>query len=453
MPPHYDSYDEGNDFKAGFEDESEAGFEDQFNAEFEDDTYNLPQRPPAWDAAPRSRRAPPSTQRAAPPASRSDKLRQEGNDVYLSLGEGLPSIIYKQRLLKAIDLYKQAVACARGDEELSSAHRNCGQAMLRLAQRDATLADRLDHYCTALHHFSTALGVGLACKHRDWCQAIEETLESCQASVFASLPLADPSVQRRWLERIAVAASERLPAFRAEKWMQLADYVYKCGICVLDSAPHECLKEMCEAHRPAEEALRWAREAHWTPAAVFVTELQHDIYVHQCICESVKARESADEILLRSLTESETLDMEAVWLAIDLYHQAAILTRERAEILETLKRLQAEVARQEELEKSRERAPILEALRDELEAVTRAAVIGAHKLVEHIYTVHPPKIPKHKRPDMSPDNMKKGLLAAITPYHPDKQRAGEHSAEWCVLAEEICKALNVKYGMFTCACE
>ncbi|KAK9830352.1 hypothetical protein WJX72_011214 [[Myrmecia] bisecta] len=381
--------------------------------------------------------------------------------MYLSLADGLPQMIYDQRLVKAVDFYTQAAQCACNPEEASSAHRNLGQALMKQAQRAITLLQRLEHSCAALHHLSAALGSGLSCKHRDWCEAIEEMLEGCEADLHALLPLADSvddALLRRWMQRIAEAASEGLPAYKTEKWMQLAEYVYKSGIYVLE----------------------------------------RDIYLHQCICDCIKARETAAAILQRSLAESETLDMEAVWLVIDMYKQAAILTRERAvdqealalarlgltyetvmrarakateylkaafqlantlvpvpynqdwfkDIIDTLQRLQREAALQEEKERHRERAPILEALKDELAAIKRAADAGTHRLIQHIYKVHPPKNPRHSQPDMSPDNMKKGLLAAITHYHPDKQRQKDHGAEWCVLAEEICKALNIKYEMF-----
>lgn len=60
-----------------------------------------------------------------------------------------------------------------------------------------------------------------------------------------------------------------------------------------------------------------------------IHEIRDDIWIHKCIAESSIAIDAADQILSAALNE-EDLEIELVWSAIDKYHEAVILTRERS---------------------------------------------------------------------------------------------------------------------------
>ena len=60
-------------------------------------------------------------------------------------------------------------------------------------------------------------------------------------------------------------------------------------------------------------------------------------------------------------------------------------------------------------------------LKSELFDLAAAERRGAIDLVDHIYKAHPPKKAGAEKPDMSPDNMVKGLRTAISHYHPVKR--------------------------------
>lgn len=87
----------------------------------------------------------------------------------------------------------------------------------------------------------------------------------------------------------------------------------------------------------------------------------------------------------------------------------------------------------------------LQALKDEIAAINKAADGGPEKLLDHIYKAHPPQHPSHKLSAYSPDKVKKLLQTAITHYHPDRVQNRSDSDQRFVLCEEICKSLTAKY--------
>jgi hypothetical protein len=199
--------------------------------------------------------------------------------------------------------------------------------------------------------------------------------------------------------------------------------------------------------------------------------------------------------------DSEELDLEGVYDALDLLKQAAILTREvdlegeaialsRAGwVLRTLLRdherakkyykrsmqlatslaprsfhyedwwqdcsssllaYQQEALRLEEEARRTEREPILQELAPELEALRTAATRGYHHLLCHLYSAHPPPNLEHQLEEEPTDaNAKRLLKQALLHYHSDKTRRdllGAVNQREHVLREEITKHLNAAYS-------
>ncbi|GFR50200.1 hypothetical protein Agub_g12368 [Astrephomene gubernaculifera] len=220
--------------------------------------------------------------------------------------------------------------------------------------------------------------------------------------------------------------------------------------------------------------------------------------IGEAICRSVQARHAADALLKRVLQDSESLDMEGIRLVADMYQEAVALARgcdlecearahrslghlystvlrmrERGlkhykhvldlgvammprvvndtdwyqEARRAVLQAQQEQAAAEERQAAASRAPFLEQLKEELAAVSKAAVKGSHELLRHIYRVHPPgggSEPVSLPPEsLLGDKIKDTLRRAIIAYHPDKQVTKPR--RWQVLAEEITKELTLKY--------
>ncbi|KAG2451805.1 hypothetical protein HYH02_003581 [Chlamydomonas schloesseri] len=218
------------------------------------------------------------------------------------------------------------------------------------------------------------------------------------------------------------------------------------------------------------------------------------------ICLSTQARHTADAMLRDVLSNSEELDMEGVRLVADKYLEAiglasdfdqeaaacacAALGRlycgvlrmhDRAthyysqalhlahsmapkvvsdttwykEAAAAVQKAQEDVRREEERQAAQERAPFVEELSAELEALRAAADRGARALLVHVYTKHPPTESQPTTPtedELRGDRLKDGLRRAILLYHPDRHTI--KPKRWQVLAQEITKYLSARYQDF-----
>ncbi|KAG2501428.1 hypothetical protein HYH03_001211 [Edaphochlamys debaryana] len=90
--------------------------------------------------------------------------------------------------------------------------------------------------------------------------------------------------------------------------------------------------------------------------------------------------------------------------------------------------------------------PHLDALRPQLEALSKAAEKGAHELLKLVYAQHPlPGAQPSQLPAeaLRGDRLRETLRRAVVAYHPDRQLG--HPMRWQVLSGEICKELSAKY--------
>lgn len=176
------------------------------------------------------------------------------------------------------------------------------------------------------------------------------------------------------------------------------------------------------------------------------------------------------------MNATDGLSMDGVWEAVDYYRQAVLLTRERdleneaaamsrlgrvyrqvlkqnmrsrdffkrcqelvvalapksllhfdwcKECMEVIKEIQDERRQREEAEQQRARQPILDSLKDELQAIEKLKQRGIGGLVDllrHIYTAHPPKKESHTLQEpVDTSNARQRLKKAFLHYHPDQQ--------------------------------
>jgi len=233
------------------------------------------------------------------------------------------------------------------------------------------------------------------------------------------------------------------------------------------------------------------------------------IWRMECICESTRLRFLGEKeaATAKSGAEGGDLDVERVWMAVDLLKTAAVESRgydaeSEARACEALgevfqatlsltdlagkyyydsvacalaalgrtfegaawfRRATAGARRSQEAKEQRVledawkiREPALERLKLKLEAIKAAADKSWQALLAHLYKESPPapsKLLEYVLPEkMTAADGKKVLLKAIAQYHPDKQvdvvaEMGMGN-DWLVLCEEIVKHLNIQYGNF-----
>eukprot|EP00004_Rigifila_ramosa_P027483 TRINITY_DN8995_c0_g1_i1.p1 TRINITY_DN8995_c0_g1~~TRINITY_DN8995_c0_g1_i1.p1 ORF type:complete len:493 (-),score=119.84 TRINITY_DN8995_c0_g1_i1:13-1491(-) len=231
---------------------------------------------------------------------------------------------------------------------------------------------------------------------------------------------------------------------------------------------------------------------------VYLQDLQdlRDSLTHQkSLYESVLLRFEGDRLKNVALGQSEDLDVELILSAVDLYKSSSLVARgidieaeaialsrqgfvwakvmkneqlagemyrrclELANTLvprnmtgrpwyrEAVDFVQMQQQRKlvEEMAKDDEKKrPYREKQATEIAAIKKASEKSNVALLEHIYSIHPPK-DGTKLGSTAPDDLKKTLRAASISYHPDKSHNKQNGPEWHVLSEEIAKFVNAAY--------
>jgi hypothetical protein len=246
-----------------------------------------------------------------------------------------------------------------------------------------------------------------------------------------------------------------------------------------------------ECERPLREAQALARGLGRITKAEVCESLLESVEIEMCIARALQAIDTGDVLVRDAVFEREHLSLDALWDAVNWYHDAILLSHERDveseaialsrlgrlyrdvmkmphrareffhralllaaslqprnlagvpwfdEAAGALRELQLERARTDEEAQARRRAPYLEELSEALGALRRARDLGTGSFLEALYASHPPRDSAVAR-DASVSE-KKQVVRAMFHYHPD--RNGEdrfHDPRWAVLCEEITKHL------------
>eukprot|EP00897_Mesotaenium_endlicherianum_P004463 jgi/Mesen1/4044/ME000213S03072 len=255
---------------------------------------------------------------------------------------------------------------------------------------------------------------------------------------------------------------------------------------------------LADIYTPFTRAQQFASKAEAKTLLKDLDNLNCQVYMYTCICDSRQARAEGQNLLKIGVHDSEVLDMDAVWLAIDKFKGSAIATREQdresegqalnevarvyAKVLrlddvahkyyslalqlgETVKDIRSKVVvepwykesadavaeyieRKKAEDPEKMRAPLLEELKEVLEELREKSYESAEGFLKHIYEEHPPKNEGHKMGEIGKGKTRGALRMAILHYHPDKNGARACGAKWHVLCEEITKKLNIKYEYY-----
>ena len=113
-----------------------------------------------------------------------EKLRIEGNEIYLSVDDGLPPVLQIYRLEKAISKYTKALEIANNVSDCASALKNIGIVSLKVAKVLAAKNEflRVKYYLTdSIKSFSSSYLNGKSFKPTEWVMELEEKI-SCSGS-------------------------------------------------------------------------------------------------------------------------------------------------------------------------------------------------------------------------------------------------------------------------------
>lgn len=431
--------------------------------------------------------------------SLSNDWRKKGNEFYLSASYDLASCLRRDRIQKAISCYTKALEFKTNDDEQSSAAKNLAMSSWRVAELVADKYTHIHYLKEASKYFALAYNAGLLSKPQKWIDSLlantREYLDD-MGNFSQTLKFEERS---RLLRDVACEINEG--SLKAYCFLQLADAIFKTGISEMSAGRYkESMRLMRECYTPVEEARRYAFQDPFTETEVRIFD--EDIFMHQCTCESIQARETGDGLFVKIILDEDNLNIDMVWEVIDWYKQSVLLTREKdveyeaighsrlgrvydrvlklrnkakenfmrclelvnsmhprsftsekwfQECTEAIARYQQETVRQEEDDWSLEKNVILAEFKAEinkLEEVSEDAV----ELLRHIYNVHPPKNQSQKLNESlltgETKNVKKALRDALLHYHPDRLKAKDLGKKWVILCEEITKYLNRKYEVF-----
>ncbi|KAK3084872.1 hypothetical protein FSP39_020577 [Pinctada imbricata] len=439
--------------------------------------------------------------------SSSAHWREQGNAIYITAKDGLPPVIKKDRLRNAANYYYKAFNSSDTEDEKVSAAKNLGMVSWKTAKVDEATTERITimihMYKEAFKYFSFAYYHSESVKPQEWQDNLLSSARSCWEEAKVGR-ITNQDTHVRASAYLEIVDSLEFDEMKAECYIELATCHFHAGISSLQNGDFKGgLCELRECYMPVNEAKRYGTDRVTIQAEIRI--LEEDIFMHQCMAESMQARHIGDS-LFDKIKETEELNMDLVWDIIDWYKQAVVRTREVTEVemeaialsrlgrvydkvlkikykakeylmrsmqlahsmhprtfnseewfkdcAEILERYQQETVQAEEEKWRKEREGILKDIQKQINNLKKNDDEKEHiEFLKYVYRVFPPKntehklegVPRQKYTFIEHDKTKKLLQKAVIHYHPDKVDTEKHGKVWKVLSEEITKILTRRY--------
>eukprot|EP00457_Paulinella_chromatophora_P006226 gb/GEZN01006244.1/.p1 GENE.gb/GEZN01006244.1/~~gb/GEZN01006244.1/.p1 ORF type:complete len:483 (+),score=80.81 gb/GEZN01006244.1/:75-1451(+) len=283
-------------------------------------------------------------------ASRSDNLRQAGNDLYKQAADpGLGTTLRNRRLKQAAKRYNEAYNAATTEREKAFALKNLTMVSLKeLAFSLAAVDPKMNipdeesinmHFKAMFHYGLCALSFGVM--ELAWRADVANKLDLQVAEMRSKLQPLGYSLNRTRILRGMCADTRsvmqelKIPQqkWAAECELILAEYTFHSVLKQQSSMDREekeikfreMLSLLHECSRPIEEAKRFApRGSDLLDDAI---KLQQDVYVLRCTLEAIQERVLADMLFKHHLQEQEQVQPVIYWQVLDGYRRSVVLTR------------------------------------------------------------------------------------------------------------------------------
>ncbi|KAK9786592.1 hypothetical protein WJX73_006944 [Symbiochloris irregularis] len=278
------------------------------------------------------------------PGSRSVRCRERGNVLFKRLCDDLDPLSFERTAGETLKRYASALEFATTDEETSSALRNSGACVLKLADRRHHSSGKLPLFIEALG-WQVRAAKYLGQRQSAWSDGLtqthEETLQTFRDTITE---LSQEREEISWAHKLITAmSSAELPGPLATStvlevgWDMLHKsirYMQSQDIWSYDTSLNYLLETQAATaaadklmSQGGEEFRAFVPDNDDFSCQEMHDELVDDVRMHLSICESGKVRMQADQRLHESLHGDETLDMDGVWQAADSYKHAVIITR------------------------------------------------------------------------------------------------------------------------------
>jgi tetratricopeptide (TPR) repeat protein len=434
--------------------------------------------------------------------------RIRGNGFYsLANKPGLSIVSKEENLQKALNAYYRAMQTSEGQGEISSAAKNYASAAWKMGLHKYELDKAYQQveyfYKEALKHFLIAETSGLS-KSQQWREDIASRLRSCLEEAMTHIQyLYEDAIERSSaIERLSISLGDS--HWKAYCYVRIGMALFHCSISAVAKEDFKkSLTLLRDCYYPIQEARRLGQGRQDIQTEVAI--LEEDVFLQQCVAESLQARSTGDALLTQVLSTEEELNIDLVWEVIDWYKRAILLTKEKevefeaiacsrlghvyANVLKlktrakdyymrciqlagslhprtfndqdwykecaaALEKYQKETLEEEESRHQKEREKYMKELKADITKLDEMADGDRETFLKFVYSTYPPKNTRHKikKPKTGDlylhDELKKAFQQGVVHYHPDKQDVEKHGMTWKVLCEEITKRLTCIYECY-----
>ncbi|XP_050391723.1 uncharacterized protein LOC126810603 [Patella vulgata] len=428
--------------------------------------------------------------------------RNQGNNFYKKVVDGLAPVVARKNLQDAMNAYYRAENYAETDDERASAQKNFGMAAFKMAQVCSASDDTSQvefYFKEAMKYFSNAEKYGRRDKNGDWLLGLQTMSLQCWMSIQDTI---DNDIEDH-IKKYHIYVEDILgDDNKANAYYELTEFYLNLAVQkVLGKDYRTALSLLKDCYFPVCEGIRFAQTKSIRES---IEMLQEDVRIQTCIAESLQALNIADDLFVVVVSEEENINFDVIWDIIDWYRKVINLTRENdiemeaiahcrigkvydkilklkdrarqyytkcIELANTLiprtvydeewyrlatsilQQYQQEDLQKEEEKKRQERQAIKDRLKDKLDEMnTKFADSSKADFLRYVYKTFPPKNKKHTLGEIpeqpEPNDLKKLYQKAVVHYHPDKIDVNVHGIEWKVMSEEIVKVLTSHYEYF-----
>ncbi|OWF35133.1 uncharacterized protein LOC110443314 [Mizuhopecten yessoensis] len=436
----------------------------------------------------------------------SQHWRQKGNGLYASIKDGLSPVLKRDRLQQAANCYYKALSTGITEDDKMSASKNLAMTAWRRAQVEeissGTFTTAVFYYKEAFKYFSTAVSQGQGVKPNIWIDDVKSSAKVCWEGLKSG-KCSEMDIDDRINVYYDVVQEIKISNIRGGCFLDIAQCHFHIGVTAVEKGSFErALSEMRNCHMPLHEAVASGKGEVTIEREVKILEV--DVFMHQCMAESMQARSIGDQLYHQLTMDEETLNMDMAWEVVDWYKLAIIRTREVTEVelealalsrlgclydkvlkmkdkakrylirsmqlahsmhprtftnvdwfkecSDILQAYQRETVSVEEEEWNKEKEELKKEIKKELADLTKAEKKEDLELLDFLYKEYPPKKPIHKKffkismaPKTDYSQKKEYYKQAVVNYHPDRADVEKYGKIWKILTEEITKILTNRY--------
>jgi len=432
------------------------------------------------------------------PNSISVKWRKEGNHWYTQGSvEGLSPTLAKDRFLKASNAYDKAIKSAEeNSEEKRYAFKNMGLCSWRISQAidykiEKNQKEHLFYIKESFKYLSLAYDAGAktGLLSDPWLVGVGIHIENILSETIEHINDFEPDLKKRYGLAYEVFGSIKNKRFCAEKMFALAEKIFQRAVVCREECDFKgSLNWLHEITMPLEDADQYGKHLHESFKAD-VRIMKEDVQLELNITKSMQANHVAASILGRYTYDSESLDMNAVYEAMDWYKKASLLSRgndleqeaischhigyihqhyfkmnSKAKVYykqvmilaeaakprifstqmwykdsaEALRTYQNEAVRRDEAAEQARKQKYIDLLKQDLDSI-KAANTNAYALIDFLYDKYPPRIPKERR-KFKPE-VDLAVLKEMTEKREARKKRGVSENEWETVKKTLKKLL------------